>query len=168
MNTRGDEEWKTNEKRDPVFLLTVFWLETTLGTRRRDTPLETSNLVGCHLFCKKWASPPLPRLFIPHQAGQTTWVGGNLKLEIKGMISEIFVQEIVEHQAHVWVGRLARIGICGVRHAFCWHWGRGVFWWSHPPSVCYIFRNHLWLMDAIVTLTSQGWVILVWLSSARV
>lgn len=98
---------KTNNKRNPAFLLTVsfFRLETTplrcdaLGDGTHHSRLPVWRDGTCFM---KWVSPPLPGLFIPPQKGQTTSVGVNLKLEKKTlMISDILVQEIVEHQAHM-------------------------------------------------------------------
>lgn len=53
----------------------------------------------------------------------------------------------------------------GAKSGFCWHWGRGVFSWCHLPRVCYICRNHFWLMRNV---NHQGWAILVQLSSTWV
>lgn len=152
---------KTNNKRNPAFLLTVsfFRLETTplrcdaLGDGTHHSRLPVWRDGTCFM---KWVSPPLPGLFIPPQKGQTTSVGVNLKLEKKNPNDfwHFSSGNCGTSGSYVWVGGLAWIWIWGVKHAFCWHWGRGVFSWCHPPSVCYICRNHLWLMDTIVTWTA--------------
>lgn len=165
-HTHGHEYQKrlrmktNNNERNPAFLLTVSFsagdhTPSLWRTRRRDTPLEASSLAGWHLF-HEMGQPSFA--WVVHSPSERTnhFSGCELKTGKKNLM--IFWHfssgNCGTSGSYVWVGGLAWIWIWGVKHAFCWHWGRGVFSWCHPPSVCYICRNHLWLMDTIVTWTA--------------
>lgn len=111
MNNRADLKSKTTKikiqrSNDGISPLAGVHTPSFWRTRRRDTPLEAFIEAGWPLFHA--GGQPTFALVVGSPSERTNHLGvwdGSLKLENR-RVSDILVQEIVEHQAHMcgWVG----------------------------------------------------------------